>query len=219
MKKNDPPPVREHSSNTLDDPSVLKRYTEQLKANAPLRSFEGAVKSLEALCLQHAPERFTTPEPPERFDPERITTPERFSDGWYADEILLAIRAARSLLKEGQPNHAAAEALLAGSLAGNWPAAQRWREQQEARRRGGLAAKHLPGLQAEVNRLAAENPNATARELWNLLPEGGDDDEPIDGFIVYRDGPKVVQVEHKTAGVKAISFRSFCRYVTRARSK
>jgi hypothetical protein len=212
VKRNDPPPVQEHSSNTLDDPSVFNRYIEQLKANAPLRSFEGAVKGLEDLCLQHAPERRTPQEPPERF-----------SDGWYAHEILLAVRAARSLLKQGHPNHAAAEALTAGRLASAWPAAQQWRLQQEARRRGGQALKHLSGLQAEIDRLVTANPDATVRKLWELIPEGRDagDADTISGFSFYRDGSKIVQAVEDETGrrEKAISFRSFGRYVTRARNK
>jgi hypothetical protein len=86
------------------------------------------------------------------------------------------------------------------------------------RSKGGRAPKHLPGLQATVDRLAAEHPDATAQELWDLIP-AADDDDPVDGFIVYRDGSKVVQVNDTTGGEKAISFRSFCRYVSRARSK
>jgi hypothetical protein len=206
MKRNDPPPVREHSPNSLDDPSNWQRYIEQLKANAPLRSFEGAVKGLETLCLQHAPERSTT------------TIPERFSDGWYASEILLFIGFTRFNLEKGHPNHAAAEALSAGVLAGAWPAAQQWRVKQEDRRRGGQARKLLPGLQAAVNRLVTANPKATAHELWDLIPES-EDARPIDGFTVYRDGPKVVQVKEATGREKAIKFRSFGRYFTRARSK
>jgi len=207
MKRNDPQPVREHSPNSLDDPSNWQRYIERLKANAPLRSFEGAVKSLETLCLQHAPERSTT------------TTPERFSDGWYASEILLFIRFTRFNLEKGHPNHAAAEALTAGALAGAWPAAQEWRvKQQEYRRRGGQARKYLLGLQVAVDRLVTANPKATVQELWDLIPES-EDARPIDGFTVYRDGPKVVQVKEATGRDKAISFRSFGRYVRRARSK
>jgi hypothetical protein len=90
---------------------------------------------------------------------------------------------------------------------------------QSSRRKGGSAPKHLPGLQAEVDRLAIEHPQATARELWNLIPESEDDSGPIGGFSVYRDGSKVVQVEHATGREKGIFFRSFGRYVTRARSK
>ncbi len=207
MKRNDPQPVREHSPNTLDDPSNWQRYIEQLKANAPLRSFEGAVKGLETLCLQHAP--------------ERLTTPERFSDAWYASEILIFIRFTRFNLERGHPNHAAAEALSAGVLAGAWPAARRWREQQEARRRGGHAPKYLPGLQAAVDRLVTANPKATVQELWNLIPESEPDDAPIGGFILYRDDSKIVQVVEDETGrrEKAIKFRTFGHYVTRARSK
>ena len=207
MKRNDPPPVREYSPNTLDDPSTWKRYIERLKANVALHSFEEAVKTLEALCLQHAP--------------EPLTTPERFSDGWYAREILLFIRFTRFNLEKGHPNHAATDALSAGVLAGAWPAAQLWREQQEARRRGGRAPKHLFGLQAVVDRLAAEHPKVTAQELWNLIPESEPDDAPIGGFILYRDGSKVVQAVEDETGrrEKAINFRSFARYVTRARRK
>ena len=206
-------------------PSVFNRYIEQLKANTPLRSFEGAVKSLEALCLQHAPERFTPPEPqepPERFDPERVTTPERFSDGWYASEILMFIRFTRFNLEQGRPNHAAAEAFSAGVLAGDWPAARQWRLRQEARRRGGQALKHLPGLQAVVDRLVTDNPAATAHEIWNLIPEASDaedaeDADSISGFKVYRDGSRVVQRDGKTGREKDLSERSFHRYFTRAR--
>jgi hypothetical protein len=204
MKRNDPPPVREYSPNTLDDPSTWKRYIERLKANVALHRFEEAVKTLEALCLQHAP--------------EPLTTPERFSDGWYAREILLFIRFTRFNLEKGHPNHAATDALSAGVLAGAWPAAQLWREQQEARRRGGRAPKHLFGLQAVVDRLVIDNPKATAQELWNRIPESEDGDLN-GGFTVYRDGSKVIQVDDETGRDKAISFRSFCRYVTRARSK
>jgi hypothetical protein len=207
----------------------FQRFIEHLKANAPLRSFEGAVKSLEALCLRHAPERFTPPEPPEsqeppeRFDPERTTAPERFSDGWYASEILIFIGFTRFNLEKGRPNHAAAEAFSAGVLAGDWPAAQQWRLQQEARRRGGQAPKHLASVQAEVDRLVTANPKATVRELWDLIPEGRDagDGDSISGFSFYRDGSKIVQAVEDETGrrEKAISFRSFGRYVTHARNK
>jgi hypothetical protein len=88
---------------------------------------------------------------------------------------------------------------------------------RNSRRKGGRAPKHLPGLQAAVDRLVTKNPDATAQELWNLIPEGEGD--PIGGFIVYRDGSRVVQVEDATGREKAVLFRSFCRYVTRARSK
>ncbi len=85
------------------------------------------------------------------------------------------------------------------------------------RSKGGHAPKHLPGLQAAVDRLVAEHPKATAQELWDLIP--AENDDSVDGFIVYRDGPSVVQVEDATGGEKAISFHSFRRYVSRARSK
>jgi hypothetical protein len=188
--------------------SPWERNKEELKARARLyTSFDGAVERLEALCLRHSPE------PPNAI-------PERFSDGWYAQEILQAIYAARFHLKEGHARAAAIEALTAGARAGEWPAAQQWRVQQEARRRGGHAPKYLPGLQAAVDRLAAEHPKAIARDLWNLIPESGETaSDPIGGFIVYRDGSNVVQVEDKTGRDKPIKFRSFCRYVTRARSK
>ena len=39
----------------------------------------------------------------------------------------------------------------------------------------------------------------------------------MDGFIVYRDGDKVVQVDDSTFKDKAVRLRSFSRYVTRAR--
>ncbi len=194
------------SNATLSLRQQWKRNKEELKARARFyTSFDGAVESLEALCLRHSPE------PPN-------TIPERFSDGWYAQEILQAIYAARFHLKEGHARAAAIEALTAGARAGEWPAAQQWRVRQEARRRGGHAQKYLPGLQAAVDRLVTANPEATAHELWDLIPES-EDAGPIDGFIVYRDGPKVFQVEDETGREKAISFRSFCRYVTRARSK
>ena len=196
MTRNSPPPAQE------EDLAKWERFKEEAKARAHLHHFEGAVEKLEALCLLHAP--------------EPGVAPERYSDGWYANEILLTISAVRTLLVN-HPRNAAAEALRAGSLAGNWPAAQRWREQQEARRRGGLAPKHLPGLQAAVDRLVTKNPEANARELWDMIPES--DGDPIDGFIVYRDGSKVIQVDDKTGQEKPIVFRSFGRYVTRARSK
>jgi hypothetical protein len=134
---------------------------------------------------------------------------------------LFAIKSARRLLAAGQADYAAGEAVLIGALAAesearhDWPEMGKWREQQDARRRGGLASKHLRGLQAVVDRLVTANPNATVRELWNLIPER-DDDNPIGGFIVYRDGSKVVQVEDETGREKTIKFRSFGRYVKRA---
>jgi hypothetical protein len=90
---------------------------------------------------------------------------------------------------------------------------------RNGRSKGGRVPKHLPGLQAAVDRLATAHPEATAHDLWNLIPENDGDDEPIGGFIIYRDGSKAVQLEDSTGREKAISERSFQRYVTRARRK
>lgn len=181
-----------------------RRWKEELKAQAPLFLFEGAVKDLESLCLQYAP------------DPD--ITPKRFSDGWHAREILLAIHMTRDHLERDRPRYAAAQAIRVGYLAGGWSAARQWRERQEARSRGGRAQKYLFGVQAVVDRLAAEHPKAAARELWNLIPESKDA-HVIDGFMVYRDGSTVVQVDDKTGREKEVAYRSFPRYVKRARSK
>jgi hypothetical protein len=205
----------EPTQKPLTDLDEWERFKADARERARLATFEGSIEQMEHACLK------TPGAWPNRANPN--TPPSKPSRAWYAEEILFAIKSARRLLAAGQAEYAAGEAVLIGALAAesearhDWPEMRKWREQQDARRRGGLASKHLRGLQAVVDRLVTEHPKATARELWNLIPENGGD--PIGGFIVYRDGSNVVQVEDKTGRDKPIKFRSFCRYVTSARRK
>jgi hypothetical protein len=207
----------ETTQKPLTDLDEWERFKADARERARLATFEGSIEQMERACLK------TPGAWPNRTNPN--TPPSKLSRAWYAEEILFAIKSARRLLAAGQADYAAGEAVLIGALAAesearhDWPEMRKWREQQDARRRGGQASKHLRGLQEALNRLVTEHPKATACELWNLIPEG-EGDNPIGGFIVYRDGSKVVQVEDATGRRdKAISFRSFCRYVKRARSK
>jgi hypothetical protein len=207
----------EDEGTPLTDPEEWERLKDAAEKQARLATFEGSIEQMERACLK------TPGAWPNRTNPN--TPPSKLSLAWYAEEILFAIKSARRLLAAGQADYAAGEAVLIGALAAesearhDWPEMRKWRQQQEARRRGGLAAKHLPGLQAAVDRLVTENPNATARKLWDLIPESDATGDPIGGFIVYRDGSKVIQVDDKTGQEKPIVFRSFGRYVNRARRK
>jgi hypothetical protein len=196
----------------LTDLDEWERLKADARERARLATFEGSIEQMERACLK------TPGAWPNRANPN--TPPSKLSRAWYAEEILFAIKSARRLLAAGQADYAAGEAVLIGALAAeaearhDWPEMRKWREQQEARRRGGRAPKHLSGLQAVVDRLVIDNPKATARELWDKIPESEDADT-----VIYRDGSKVVQMDDTTGREKAITFRSFYRYVTRARSK
>jgi hypothetical protein len=174
----------------LTDLDEWERFKADARERARLATFEGSIEQMERACLK------TPGAWPNRANPN--TPPSKPSRAWYAEEILFAIKSARRLLAAGQAEYAAGEAVLIGALAAESEARHDWPEMR--------------------NRLVTEHPKATARELWNLVPEG-EGDNPIGGFIVYRDGSKVVQVEDATGRDKAISDRSFCRYVKRARSK
>ena len=80
-----------------------------------------------------------------------------------------------------------------------------------ARSRGGRAPKRLAIVQDVVDQLVANHPGATALEIWDLIPEGGDLDNPV-----YRDGEKVVQVDDRTGHDRTIVFATFRSYVTRS---
>lgn len=92
--------------------------------------------------------------------------------------------------------------------------------QRQQRQRGGRTPTRNRDLQALVDRLAAENPEATARELWELIPNEGDHDEDAD-LRIYRTGGKVVVVREDRKGrvETARAYVSFRRYVTHARKR
>ena len=81
-----------------------------------------------------------------------------------------------------------------------------------ARSRGGRAPKRLAIVQDVVDQLVANHPDATAREVWDLIPESDDLDNPV-----YRDGEKVVQLDDRTGLERTIVFATFRSYVTRGR--
>jgi hypothetical protein len=211
--------IEDATTQPLTDLDEWERFKADARERARWATFEGSIEQMERACLK-IPDAW-----PNRANPN--TPPSKLSRAWYAEEILFAIKSARRLLAAGQAEYAAGEAVLIGALAAesgarhDWPEMRKWREQQDARRRGGLASKHLRGLQAVVDRLVTEHPKVTAQELWNLIPKSEPDDAPIGGFTLYRDGSKIVQVveDEKGRREKAISFRSFGRYVTRARRK
>lgn len=82
------------------------------------------------------------------------------------------------------------------------------------RSKGGKAPKKLKLVQDLVDQLVAENAGATARDIWELIPESHDGDPPV-----YRDAKKVFQFDDATGRAKAIKFPTFRAYVTRARAK
>ncbi|HJO04739.1 MAG TPA: hypothetical protein QGG47_12265 [Acidobacteriota bacterium] len=94
-------------------------------------------------------------------------------------------------------------------------------ERQRGRQRGGAAPKHLSALQELMGHLVAGHPDATTRELWEMIPGAEDDDADV-----YRDGEKVVQREVRRINTRrveeherSITFETFRRYVTRARQE
>lgn len=107
------------------DPAAWKRYKAAAKESARRATFEFRVGQLEAIC------RDTPGAWPNRAPDER---PEEHSQAWYAEEILFAIRAARSHLERGLASYAATEALTIGALAAEanarlyWQELRRWRE-------------------------------------------------------------------------------------------
>jgi hypothetical protein len=106
--------------------------------------FNGRIAELEGICRGNPPVTNDTPEPESR--------------EWYIKEILSAIAAVRHWLANGQPEIAAAEALVVGMLAARagalqWPAMQKWNAHLEALSRGRKEA-------AETNRVEAATRNA-----------------------------------------------------------
>lgn len=81
-------------------------------------------------------------------------------------------------------------------------------QEQDAkdRRRAGQAAKNKVGIWLATEALIQQNQNATAREIWEKIPDVELDDMRW-GF--YIDGEKLVQVDGRTNKESAIRFETF----------
>src|SRR5262249_1699312 len=101
------------------------------------------------------------------------------------------------------------------------PLVRRDRARQAGTLKGGAALKKKPGIWEAVQKLVAQDPKITAEQAWNRFPEStltGRDDE-MEGFLVYRDGDKLVQLDCRTGHETDVARRSFTRYVTAAKRK
>jgi hypothetical protein len=97
---------------------------------------------------------------------------------------------------------------------------------QRSRKNGGAAPKQADGIEAVVADLVARNPRATARQLWEGIPNA---DDPLNkavlaaGYHVYRtvnrSEEEVLVQETGPKADRTIKRRSFDRYVTKARKK
>lgn len=103
------------------DEAGWKRFKETAKEWARFNTFEGRVEQLEAIC-----QRIPGTWPNRPLDAH----PDKYSQPWYAEEILRVIRFVRHHLERGHASHAAAEALTAGVLAAEAGARLKWQEMQ-----------------------------------------------------------------------------------------
>ena len=88
------------------------------------------------------------------------------------------------------------------------------------RRKGGKAPKALKAIESAILEYLSDKPNATAKVLWRRFSEDAASDPlSINGFQVYRDGDRLVQIDAETNLERSISFQTFRRYMTRARAK
>jgi hypothetical protein len=85
--------------------------------------------------------------------------------------------------------------------------------------KGGRASKKKAGIWAAVKYLVKENPNITAKQAWSRFPVGSHSIRTTYGFELYRDGNKLVQLDDRTGHDVAITFSTFQRYISQAKSQ
>lgn len=154
----------------LDETDILAFVREHNRR----ATFAGRIADLERVCRQTPGRRIEGHEPP----------PRCHSRQWYAEEILLAISAARQWLESGHADFAASEAVVVGALAAeaearhNWPELKRWNEyraKQHARSIAGIQAKrdntarHDQALLAAVRAAYLKHPDYSRRAIASTL--------------------------------------------------
>lgn len=138
----------------LTDAEAWNRFKQQARQAAFASTFEATIADLEDTCRKHVP-------------PSGGAPPEPTSDAAYALAILQSLKAVRHCLRQGHASHAAAEAVRIGVLAGEWPAARKWRAQQAQR----IAAGRKGGSRRTVAAdQVAENVEDSARRLRQEHP-------------------------------------------------
>ncbi len=87
---------------------------------------------------------------------------------------------------------------------------------REQRRKGGKAPKRKPGIWQHVLDAVRRNPWITVAEAWESFPEASPGDTET---LIYRDGDKLVEMDHHTGKERSITRHAFRRYVLNARKE